>query len=63
LIEKLRNNGFEVLSIRWAYRGLSDNKIIEMVTGFQGVLITEGMDFGEWVFVHGIKDLSVILLK
>ncbi len=63
LIEKLRSNGFEVLSIRDTYRGIHDGKVIEIVKSLQGVLLTEDKDFGEWVFVHGIKGLSIILLR
>jgi predicted nuclease of predicted toxin-antitoxin system len=63
LIDILRSNNFDTLSIRESNRSADDYRIIEIVKSKQGVLITEDKDFGEWVFVHGVKDLSVILLR
>jgi predicted nuclease of predicted toxin-antitoxin system len=62
-IAKLRNHGFEVLSIRESHPGSSDIDIIEMARYNHGILLTEDKDFGEWVFAHGIKDIDVILLR
>ena len=27
------------------------------------IILTEDKDFGEWVFAHGIRDISVIFLR
>ena len=63
LIETLRTNGFDVLSIREAHRGIDDRQVIELVKNLKGVLLTEDKDFGEWVFVHGVKELNIVLLR
>ena len=34
-----------------------------MVSQNSAILITEDNDFGEWVFVHGYKNVGVIFLR
>ena len=29
----------------------------------RGIILTEDKDFGEWVFAHHVRDISVILLR
>lgn len=59
----LRNLGFDVLSIHESHRGTRDQHIIEIVRHHSGILLTEDKDFGEWVFAHGVIDISVIFLR
>ena len=62
-IELLRTQGFEVYSIREIQPGISDISIIQVVKEKSGILITEDKDFGELVFAHGFKTISIIFLR
>jgi predicted nuclease of predicted toxin-antitoxin system len=62
-INLLRQEGFEVYSIRETHQGVSDNEVAAIAKEKKGILLTEDKDFGELVFAHGLKDLSVIFLR
>jgi len=63
IINALRDAGFEVISIREIAHGIKDDIVIEMALKQNYVLLTEDKDFGEWVFAHHIRDLSVLFLR
>jgi predicted nuclease of predicted toxin-antitoxin system len=63
LIDHLRLNGFEVISIFEQYRGVSDERIIEISKNPPRIILTEDKDFGEWIYSHHEKNISVILLR
>ncbi len=63
LINLLTNEGYEVNSINKTNTGISDFDVIKVVKNLEGILITEDSDFGEWIFAHHIKNLSVIFLR
>jgi predicted nuclease of predicted toxin-antitoxin system len=62
-IDLLLNKGFEVLSISRNYPQLPDRGVIEIAKEKKGILLTEDKDFGELVFAHGIRGLTVIFLR
>jgi predicted nuclease of predicted toxin-antitoxin system len=62
-IELLRNSGYTVYSIRENHPGTADTEIINIVKQKKGTLLTEDKDFGELVFAHSIKDISVFFLR
>lgn len=62
-IDLLRANGYEVFSIREKLAGISDEEVAAIAQDHNGILLTEDKDFGELVFAHGIKGLSVIFLR
>lgn len=62
LIRELRKN-FE---IEWVLEGdsaITDREIIKIAKFGNKILITEDKDFAEWVFSHGINDLTIIFLR
>jgi predicted nuclease of predicted toxin-antitoxin system len=63
IIRALRNDGHSVISIRETNDGIQDEKVIDIALQNNYILLTEDSDFGEWVFAHHIKDLSVIYLR
>ena len=63
IIAELRKKGHKVISIAESYSGFNDEDVIGVVKTYEGLLITEDKDFGEWVFAHGAKGFSVILLR
>ena len=63
LIEAIRAAGIEVLSVYETSRGIRDEQIIETSRNPPRIILTEDKDFGEWVFAHGIQDISVIFLR
>ena len=63
LIAALRAAGYGVESIYESHRSLSDEAIIQLARNPPRLILTEDKDFGEWVFAHGIRDVSVIFLR
>lgn len=61
-MEALQQHGIQVYSIFELNRGLSDEEIISLSRNPPRVILTEDKDFGEWVFAHNVRDISVILL-
>ena len=62
-IKELRNLKLDILSIREKYPGISDEEIIDLPSATPKIIITEDKDFGEWVFAHQRKDISVVFLR
>ncbi len=61
---KLTAQGFEIISIFEKFRGIEDFGIIQMAQlNENAVILTEDKDFGEWVFAHHIKNISVVFLR
>jgi len=63
IIKTLREEGFEVLSIAETASSMKDDKVIELAIQLDYLLLTEDKDFGEWVFAHHVKGLSVLFLR
>jgi len=63
IVKALRENGFEVFSVFESSKGFKDEQIIELALQTDYLLLTEDKDFGEWVFAHHVKDLSVLFLR
>ena len=63
IIKELRNNEIEVFSIAEELGGIADIEIIELAKKTDFIILTEDKDFGEWVFSHGIRDISVVFLR
>lgn len=63
IIKSLREAGFEVISITELSKGIKDEEVIEWALKNDYLLLTEDKDFGEWVFAHHIKNLSVLFLR
>jgi predicted nuclease of predicted toxin-antitoxin system len=63
MIAALRDHGLEVISIKERYQGYKDEQIVELSKNPPAVILTNDKDFGNWVFAHGVKDVSVVLLR
>ena len=63
IVRKLREAGFAVNWILEVEPGMDDEKIIELARNQQSILITEDIDFGEWVFAHQIRGHIIIFLR
>ncbi len=62
--EKLNANGFVTISVFDQFRGIQDYGIIQMAQqNEKSIILTEDKDFGEWVFAHHIKNISVVFLR
>jgi len=63
IITSLREQGFAVTSIYESARGIKDEQVIEIALQYDYLLLTEDKDFGEWVFAHHTRGLSVLFLR
>ena len=63
LIAALRAADHPVVSVYETTRGSSDETIITLSRNPPQLILTEDKDFGEWVFAHGIRDISIIFLR
>lgn len=43
--------------------GVSDKEVMEVARRHNAILLTEDSDFGEWIFAHKEKNVSVIFLR
>ncbi len=62
-IDLLTETGFEVFSIRDQMSGISDFEVASFARYKQGIIVTEDKDFGELVYAHNIRGISVIFLR
>jgi predicted nuclease of predicted toxin-antitoxin system len=63
LVELLRQNAYEVVPICDVASGISDKEVIHFAQNLYAMIITEDKDFGELVFSHQIKDVSIVFLR
>ena len=63
LVDRLKEENYEVLSIRDYQSGISDTEVINIAKSKKGLLLTEDKDFGELVFSYGIRGLSIIFIR
>lgn len=63
IVNKLRNENYNVISILEEYRSISDKEVLHLAKKHEAVLLTEDSDFGEWVFSHKKKGFGVIFLR
>ncbi len=63
IIKTLRAADIETISVAESDSGIRDENVIQKALKFNYILLTEDKDFGEWVFAHHIKGLSVIFLR
>jgi len=62
-VRDLRNQGFNVEWILEVNPGISDYEVIEFAKSNNQILLTEDKDFGEWVFAHQVKGLTIIFIR
>lgn len=63
IVGYLRDSGFEVSWIREINPGISDSEVIDLAVQRSSILLTEDKDFGEWVFAHHKKSLTIIFVR
>ncbi len=63
IVKKLRNHGFEVISILEKHPSISDKAVLERSIEYEAIVLTEDSDFGEWIFAHKAKANGVIFLR
>ncbi|OGU13457.1 MAG: hypothetical protein A2X61_00525 [Ignavibacteria bacterium GWB2_35_12] len=63
IINELRKLHPDILSIGESYPGISDEEIINLPITSNKIIVTEDKDFGEWVFAHQKKNISVVFLR
>jgi predicted nuclease of predicted toxin-antitoxin system len=63
VIERLRNNGHDVLSIAETGAGATDETILHAADAEDRILITEDRDFGEMVVRQRLRVSGIILLE
>jgi predicted nuclease of predicted toxin-antitoxin system len=63
IIQGLRYDEYEVLSIKESYRGIKDIDIIVLANQSQSLILTEDKDFGEWVFSHKTESVGILFLR
>lgn len=63
IIKVLRDKGFAVISVNELSKGIKDEQVIQWALKEGYTILTEDKDFGEWVFAHHVKNLSVLFLR
>lgn len=64
IINALRAHGYAVDSVAELHRSVDDYQVIELARQVPPrIIVTRDRDFGEWVFAHDVRDISVIYLR
>lgn len=63
VIDRLREDGFEVTSVAATQSGISDKEVLAVANAEGGVLVTEDRDFGELVIRQRLGVRGVLLLE
>lgn len=63
IIKAIRNIPINTVSVFENYRGISDEDVLFLSKELEKIILTEDKDFGEWVFAHKIKGVSVMFLR
>ena len=63
LISSIRELGVDVYSVYESHRGIRDEIVIKSSRNPPHIILTEDKDFGEWVFAHNVKGISVLFLR
>jgi predicted nuclease of predicted toxin-antitoxin system len=63
IVSILRSRNIEILYIKEDHRGVSDEEVIRLSKNPPRIILTEDKDFGEWVYAHNERNISVILLR
>jgi predicted nuclease of predicted toxin-antitoxin system len=63
IVQCLRNEGHNVLSIADDFPGISDEEVLRIVHRHQAILITGDKDFGELVYHRGRTARGVVLIR
>lgn len=63
IIKAIRAIPVNTVSVSEKYQGISDEDVIFLSKELEKIILTEDKDFGEWVFAHKIKGVSVIFLR
>jgi len=63
IVSVLRSKNIEVIHIKENHQGVTDKEVISISKNPPRIILTEDKDFGEWVYAHNERDISVILLR
>ena len=63
IVRRLRNEGFEVVSIAELNSGISDIEVLKIATEGELLLITEDKDFGELPHRLKLNHFGVLLIR
>ncbi|MDY6822750.1 MAG: DUF5615 family PIN-like protein [Thermodesulfobacteriota bacterium] len=63
MVERLRRDGHDVLSIAEMDPGIPDDEVLNMASGKSAILLTADRDFGELVFRQQRITAGVILVR
>lgn len=63
IVKRLREDGFVIDWVVELKPGIPDEEVIQFAKSKHKILLTEDKDFGEWVFAHRIKGLSIIFIR
>lgn len=63
LIDAIRGLSIDVYSINESNGGIRDEEVINLSRNPPRIILTEDKDFGEWVFAHHVRGVSVLFLR
>jgi len=63
IVNWLKTQGLDLLSIRETYPGISDEEIIVRAAAEDRVILTNDLDFGELVFHRAMSAAGIILVR
>jgi predicted nuclease of predicted toxin-antitoxin system len=63
IVKKIKAFDVEINSVAELSGGIPGNEVLELSRQYNSILLTEDRDFGEWVFAHKERNVSVVYLR
>ena len=63
IVKKIKTLDVEINSVAMLAGGIPDNEVLELARQCDSILLTEDRDFGEWIFAHKQRNVSVVYLR
>ncbi len=63
IVERLRQDGHQVLDVTELDPGISDDKVLSMANESKAILLTSDRDFGDLVFRQGRLAYGIVLIR
>ncbi len=63
IVTALIEDGFAVYAIVHECPGITDSEVLACAAQRNSLLLTEDSDFGEWVFAHGQRGVSILYVR
>ena len=63
IVSELKKRKFDIVPVNENFRGIPDEKVIQLAIEMNSIILTEDSDYGDWIFAYKKKSGGVIYLR